>query len=110
MIIRQNDIPQHFNRRIPTGNSEHSLLNGSYCLTTKFFLQGTLIPGNECTCGEHCLPYGAVYATACKENTPNYLTLPHFYKADPSFADKFVGIKPDPEKHDFHIIYEPVSI
>ncbi|KAL3269261.1 hypothetical protein HHI36_008341 [Cryptolaemus montrouzieri] len=77
---------------------------GDHCLDN-----GTYIPGNECTCGEFCLPYGVIYATACKGNSPNYLSLPHFYKADPSFADKVIGMKPDSQKHDFYIIFEPTT-
>ncbi|KAK9876982.1 hypothetical protein WA026_016012 [Henosepilachna vigintioctopunctata] len=87
----------------------HGIEGLKYVLDDHSLDNGTKIPGNKCTCGKHCLPYGVIYATACKGDTPNYLSLPHFYKADPSYADKLIGIKPDKEKHDFYIIYEPTT-
>ncbi|XP_044753954.1 protein croquemort-like [Coccinella septempunctata] len=87
----------------------HGIEGLKYVMGDHFLDNGTLIPGNECTCGEHCLPYGVVYATACKQKSPNYLSLPHFYKADPYFVDKLIGVKPDPDRHDFHLIYEPTT-
>nr|WAB51700.1 scavenger receptor 14 [Harmonia axyridis] len=68
---------------------------------------GTIIPGNECFCADQCMRYGVFPATLCKGHANNFLSLPHFHKADPYYANLVEGMKPDPKKHNFYLVVEP---
>lgn len=48
--------------------------------------------------------------SACRFDTPSFLSLPHFLYADPALRDAVEGMAPDPEKHSFYFSVEPVSI
>lgn len=93
-----------------TGTASIRGINGyKFEMDKRFLDNGTEIPGNECYCSDYCLPSGAVLATACKGFSPNYISLPHFYKADPYYLENVEGLKPIPEKHEFHLIIEPMT-
>lgn len=70
---------------------------------------GTLYPENECYCSGECVPSGLFNVSSCRFGTPVFMSFPHFYNADPYYLDQVEGMKPDKEKHQFHISYEPVK-
>lgn len=70
---------------------------------------GTLNRENECFCNGHCVPSGVLNVSTCRQNSPTFLSLPHFYDADPYFVNAVEGLKPEKEKHEFYITLEPVS-
>lgn len=72
-------------------------------------LSGTLYPENECYCGGECVPSGVLNVSACRQNSPTFLSLPHFYGADPYFLESIEGLKPEKAKHEFYVTLEPVS-
>lgn len=37
------------------------------------------------------------------------MSQPHFLNADKKFLNSVIGLKPDKNKHDFIVLYEPVS-
>lgn len=43
------------------------------------------------------------------EDFPIAVSLPHFYKGDPSLLNEVEGLKPDKEKHETFMVYQPVS-
>lgn len=64
----------------------------------------------NCFCNGKCSPRGVINITACRYNAPAFISLPHFYKADPVLLDQVEGLNPVDEKHDFYITLEPVII
>lgn len=70
---------------------------------------GTLYPENECYCGGECVPSGTFNVSSCRYGTPVFMSFPHFYNADPFYLDQVEGMKPDKEKHQFFMSFEPVS-
>lgn len=81
-----------------------------YKYTAKnIFDNGTTRPENKCFCKNGCLPSGVLDVSACRENSPMYLSMPHFYNADSYYIDNIEGLNPDADKHEFYIIMEPKS-
>lgn len=70
---------------------------------------GTLYPENECYCSGDCVPSGLFNVSSCRFGTPVFMSFPHFYKADPFYHNQVEGMKPDKDKHQFSISFEPVS-
>jgi len=70
------------------------------------FDNGTQCEGNSCY--ENNLPSGVQNVTQCKGSSPAYLSRPHFYKADSSYAEQLqMGTRPDPERHESYFMIEP---
>ena len=58
------------------------------------------------------LPRGLLNVSACKYDSPAYVSYPHFYLADESLLDAFhedSAIKPSKEKHETFISLEPTA-
>ncbi|CAH1112790.1 unnamed protein product [Psylliodes chrysocephalus] len=73
------------------------------------FDNGTTRPENACFCKGECLPSGVFNVSACRDNSPSFLSFPHFYQADPYYTDAIKGMRPDKTKHEFYITIEPKS-
>ncbi|GJQ71463.1 putative CD36 family [Trypoxylus dichotomus] len=73
------------------------------------FDNGTVHPENSCFCQEECTPTGLQNVTLCKNLSPVFLSLPHFYNADPYYLTNFEGLQPDKSKHELYITLEPKS-
>lgn len=71
---------------------------------------GTLYPENECYCGGVCVPSGLFNVSSCRYGTPVFMSFPHFYNADPFYHEKIEGMKPDKDKHQFFMSFEPVRL
>lgn len=69
---------------------------------------GTLYPENECFCGGECVPSGLFNVSSCRYGTPVFMSFPHFYNADPFYLNQVEGLKPDKDKHQFFMSFEPV--
>ncbi|XP_044271364.1 protein peste-like isoform X1 [Tribolium madens] len=72
------------------------------------FDNGTLRPENKCFCSGDCHPSGVFNVSKCRENSPTFLSMPHFYGADPYYYNAIEGLKPE-DKHEFYITLEPKS-
>lgn len=70
---------------------------------------GTLFPENKCYCSGTCVPSGLFNVSSCRLGTPIFMSFPHFYKADPFYLNQVDGMKPDKDKHQFFIAFEPVK-
>lgn len=73
----------------------------------RFFL-GTYRPENNCPCNGECIPTGLLNMSACAMGSPTFLSLPHFYGADPYYLTLIDGLRPSKEKHDFSFTLEEV--
>ncbi|KAJ8971475.1 hypothetical protein NQ314_000683 [Rhamnusium bicolor] len=92
---------------------EEVLINGivgyKYSAGEKFLDNGTKILENQCFCDGDCMPSGAVNISSCRYGSPAFVSLPHFYKADPYYLQNIEGLEPDAQKSSFFMIFEPVS-
>ncbi|XP_050499800.1 protein peste isoform X1 [Diabrotica virgifera virgifera] len=73
------------------------------------FDNGTHRPENACFCTGECIPSGVFNVSTCRDNSPSFLSFPHFYRADPYYTDMMRGMRPDKGKHEFYIVIEPIS-
>ncbi|XP_064482295.1 scavenger receptor class B member 1-like isoform X2 [Ornithodoros turicata] len=65
------------------------------------------LPENRCFCGDSCFPSGVLNVSACQHGAPLVISYPHFLYADPSYEAAMDGLRPDPQKHIFHMDIEP---
>ncbi|XP_043253594.1 protein croquemort-like isoform X2 [Colletes gigas] len=63
----------------------------------------------NCFCNGKCTPAGLMNVSSCRYGAPVFVSLPHFHKADPGLKDRFLGLHPDEEQHDFSITLEPTT-
>ncbi|XP_034472920.1 protein peste [Drosophila innubila] len=68
---------------------------------------GTLYPENLCFCGGKCAPSGVMNVTACRFDSPVFMSYPHFYNADQYYLDQVEGLQPNKEDHEFYMVVEP---
>lgn len=73
------------------------------------FDNGTLRPENRCFCGDECIPSGVLDISVCRQNSPTYLSFPHFHAADSYYTDPIDGMRPNKSKHEFYMVIEPNS-
>ncbi|XP_035902734.1 scavenger receptor class B member 1 isoform X2 [Anopheles stephensi] len=65
-------------------------------------------PYTSCYCkSNQCLPKGLGDLSPCWYNIPVAVSLPHFYKGDPTLSQAIDGLSPNKEKHDAVIIMQP---
>jgi hypothetical protein len=63
----------------------------------------------NCYCNGECMPFGLLNMSSCRYGAPVFVSLPHFYKADPSMLDQVEGLNPNGGDYNFSITLEPVS-
>lgn len=83
------------------------VLGYRYTISPSVFDNGTLYPESECYCNGECVPYGVFNISGCYFGLPIFISKPHFMDADPWFAEKVVGMKPNRSLHDTTIVLEP---
>lgn len=49
------------------------------------------------------IPSGVMNISACRYGAPVFVSMPHFYAADPYFLEAVDGLEPNKEKHEFYI-------
>ncbi|XP_043485899.1 protein croquemort-like, partial [Polistes fuscatus] len=64
---------------------------------------------NNCYCNGECSPSGLINITSCRYGAPVFVSLPHFYKADPILGNQVVGMNPNEDDHSFYINIEPLT-
>lgn len=86
-------------------------LNGNTYVTEEAtFDNGSLVPSRACYCpNEACHPSGVLDISGCRFGAPAYISLPHFYKADDTYANAVNGMEPREDEYNFKITLEPVS-
>ncbi|GAB1863256.1 Scavenger receptor class B member 1 [Camponotus japonicus] len=63
----------------------------------------------NCYCNGECTPSGLINITICRYGAPVFISLPHFYKADPTVLDAVDGLRPNDKDHSFSITLEPTT-
>ena len=90
------------------GERVHGIPADKFQLADTVFANATECADNSCY--NNNLPSGVQNVTQCKMKSPAFLSRPHFYNADPFYADQFqYGINPDPSRHESHFLIEPKS-
>ncbi|XP_033312936.1 protein croquemort-like isoform X1 [Bombus bifarius] len=83
------------------------LIGAKYISDDTIFDNGSIVPSRSCYCEGECVPSGALNISLCKWGAPAFISLPHFYLADPSYRENINGMKPSKEKHELSISIEP---
>lgn len=87
-----------------------SLTGSKYIGDDKMFDNGKKVPSRQCFCPNgDCGPSGTLNISSCKYGAPAFVSMPHFYLADPSYRDAIDGMLPDQEKHQISMIIEPTT-
>lgn len=96
-------------RSVDNGESESYILSGFLPLiqSSSSLPLGTLYPENLCFCGGECSPSGVMNVTACRFDSPVFMSYPHFYNADQYYLDQVEGLEPKQEDHEFYMVVEP---
>ncbi|XP_013187176.1 protein peste [Amyelois transitella] len=76
-------------------------------MSASSFDNSTASSDNSCFCNGPCEWGGVMNVSACRFNSPSFVTLPHFLHADPRLKELVTGLEPDPEKHTFYFAVEP---
>ncbi|XP_067210701.1 protein peste isoform X2 [Linepithema humile] len=66
-----------------------------------------IINMGHCYCNGECMPSGLMNVTECRYGAPVFVSLPHFYKSDPSLLNQIEGLSPNDKDHSFSITLEP---
>lgn len=67
-----------------------------------------LVNTGRCFCNGECSPMGLINVTACRYGAPGFISLPHFFKADPMLREQVNGLNPNADQHNFYMTLEPV--
>lgn len=71
---------------------------------------GENVPSRQCYClNGDCGPSGTLNISSCKFGAPAFVSMPHFYLADPSYVEAVTGLSPNKDKHELSVVLEPVS-
>ncbi|EZA51413.1 protein croquemort isoform X2 [Ooceraea biroi] len=86
------------------------LMGNKYVGTEEMLDNGEMVPSRRCYCPNgDCGPSGTLNISSCKFGAPAFVSMPHFYLADPSYRDAITGMSPDKEKHELLMVVEPVT-
>ncbi|XP_075974431.1 protein peste-like isoform X2 [Anticarsia gemmatalis] len=83
------------------------LMYHKYAVSQRSFDNSTLSPSNTCFCNGECAWSGVMNVSACRFNSPAFLSLPHFLHGDPQLREAVEGMEPNPEEHSFYFAVEP---
>ncbi|CAL1682862.1 unnamed protein product [Lasius platythorax] len=87
-----------------------SLTGSKYIGDDKMFDNGENVPSRRCYCPNgNCGPSGALNISSCRYGAPAFVSMPHFYLADPSYRNAITGMSPDKEKHEISMTIEPTT-
>lgn len=86
----------------------HEGLTGvMYVSDDTIFDNGTKVPSRKCYYQGESIPSGAMNISLCKWGAPAFISLPHFYLADPSYRENIGGMNPQKDKHQITMSLEP---
>ncbi len=89
----------------------HGVVGSKWIGDSRVFDNGNTYEPNKCFCTsdpEECpdlLP-GVYNVSDCRFGAPVFISYPHFYLGDPSYANAFDGLNPSKEKHEFSMALE----
>ncbi|XP_011699089.1 PREDICTED: protein croquemort-like isoform X2 [Wasmannia auropunctata] len=71
---------------------------------------GKSVPSRQCYCPDGgCGPSGTLNISTCKFGAPAFVSMPHFYLADPNYRVNISGMTPDRSKHELTLVLEPTT-
>lgn len=91
-------------------STQEGVTGRKYSSDETIFDNGLKMKSHKCYCVGECIPPGALNISLCKWGAPAFISLPHFYLADPSYRENIDGMNPSKEKHELSITIEPVII
>ncbi|XP_022257300.1 scavenger receptor class B member 1-like isoform X2 [Limulus polyphemus] len=80
-----------------------------FTVKTSVLANSTENPENSCFSTRRHLPSGVMDMSPCKYGSPVGLSLPHFYRASPSYLKAVEGLQPNESRHEFFLDVHPVS-
>lgn len=90
--------------------SIHDVVGTKYVGDEQVFDNGVKYPEAACWCNSDKCPDlqpGLFNASACKFDSPTFVSYPHFYLADQSYRQSIDGMNPNRTLHEFFIAMEP---
>ncbi|XP_063065886.1 scavenger receptor class B member 1 isoform X2 [Engraulis encrasicolus] len=72
---------------------------------TTLFANGSDYPPNEGFCP--CRQSGLLNVSRCRNNSPMFISQPHFFNADPGLLDTVMGLSPNEDDHGLFIDIHP---
>ena len=106
------DVCRSINLKYSEKMTMYDVVGSKYVGDESVFDNGTEYVEAKCWCNaDKCpdLPSGVFNASACKFNSPTFVSFPHFYLADESYLKMMTGLKPNKTKHEFSIALEPTT-
>lgn len=86
------------------------LIGKRYIGTEETLDNGAIDASRKCYCPNgDCGPSGTLNISSCKFGAPAFVSMPHFYLADPSYGEAITGMSPDKQKHEMSLVIEPVT-
>ncbi|KAH0569073.1 protein croquemort-like isoform X2 [Cotesia glomerata] len=102
------DVCTLLNLNFSKEEDHEGLIGKKYVSTSTMLDNGTKVPSRACYCQDvECQPSGTLNVSSCKFGAPAFISLPHFYLADPSYLDAVDGLSPSRNKHEFSMLVEP---
>ncbi|KAG8037465.1 hypothetical protein G9C98_005675 [Cotesia typhae] len=102
------DVCTLLNLNFSEEEDHEGLIGKKYVSTSMMLDNGTKVPSRACYCqGIECQPSGTLNVSSCKFGAPAFISLPHFYLADPSYLDAIDGLSPSRNEHEFSMLVEP---
>lgn len=86
----------------------HRVRGRRYSIGTRALDNGTKFEENQCFATNESMPSGVMNISICNFGHPVFISLPHFYQADPIYLENINGLSPLKEKHEAFITLEPV--
>ncbi|KAM4615666.1 platelet glycoprotein 4 [Polymixia lowei] len=85
-----------------------------FSLLSSTFASPTVNPDNQCFCTDqvvtkNCTMAGVLDVRTCQDNTPIYISLPHFLHGSPYLREAMVGLNPSEEHHATYLDVEPTT-
>lgn len=87
----------------------NGLTTYKYSATERSVDNGTKYKEYKCFSRGESVASGLMNVSACCYGAPGFLSLPHFYGADPTYLNYVDGMKPSKNDHEFYIVLEPIT-
>ncbi len=86
--------------------SAHDIDGVKFAGSEKTFDNGAKYKKSACYCPRD----GCSVKPGVRNFTDFFVSFPHFYSADESYRNSIEGMHPDPQKHEFNVILQKVTI
>ncbi|XP_031845637.1 protein croquemort [Nomia melanderi] len=103
------DICTSLSVKLSNKTTVHEGLQGvTYTNDENIFDNGTKLESRKCYYQRgKSIPSGAMNISSCKWDAPAFISLPHFYTADPSYTEGITGMNPSEKNHQLTLSLEP---